>query len=517
MLILGRGARLRAISAATVVVVLSACGGGPVRESFETNTTRLFTTAYDNIGERYIDSVPLDSVALAGLAGISSIDPNLAVSRSGSTIQVSQRNVVMASYAAPDARDPRGWAVVTTEVVKAGRAVSEPLRGASDDAVYQAMFDGATKRLDPFTRYLAPDSAREERARRVGFGGIGLRLHTVNARTEILSVMPETPAATAGLKAKDRIVRIDGAVTDTWELKDVIEKLRGPVGGRVSLTVERPEQAGALTFDLVREKIVPQTVTAEMYGGVLHMKISNFNQDTAKTVQQQVAETRRRFGAGLAGIVLDLRDNPGGLLDQAVRVADLFLRKGVISTTRGRHADSVQHFDASGEDISAGTPVAVLVNGASASAAEVLAAALQDNGRAVVIGTATYGKGTVQTVLPLPNEGELVLTWSRLHAPSGYDLHRLGVMPVVCTSGGKESAKRVLDTMRKKGTEVQALLHRWQGVLRAEGEVVDRLRAECQPDKANREVDMEVAKGVLQDVTAYRQAVKASQAELAKQ
>ncbi len=504
-------------AAALALIALAGCTGiGARQDGFESATTRLFTVSYDSIAERYIEPISIETMAMAGLSGLSAIDPKVSVARSGQVVTLDARSTLV-RFAAPAGMDARGWAALTTSAVTAGRDHSELLRAAKDDAIYQALFDGAISRLDGFTRYLNPDNAREERARRLGYGGIGIRLQAVEGRVEILSVMPGTPAAAAGLLAGDRILRVDNALVLGWELREVIDKLRGNVNSKLAIEIARPGGKAPAVFQMVREKIVPQTVTAKNDGRHLEIKISNFNQDTYRTVQQQIAETRRRMGPALAGIVLDLRDNPGGLMDQAVRVADLFLRKGTISTARGRHPESVQHFDASGEDASGGLPMAVLVNGATASAAEVVTAAMQDNGRAIVIGTTTYGKGTVQTINELPNAGELVVTWSRLHAPSGYAIHKLGVSPSVCTSGGIEGVARIVESVRTRANETQALLARWRAQIFTDPEMNDRLRSACRPEKISRELDMEVAHALLDDVMAYRQAIRITYGEVAHQ
>ena len=176
-------------------------------------------------------------------------------------------------------------------------------------------------------------------------------------------------------------------------------------------------------------------MTDRTEGGVVILKVRSFNQDTARSLGAKLEEHHARLGKGLRGLILDLRGNPGGLLKQSVKVADLFLAQGRIVSTRGRHPNSVQYYDAGGRDLMQGLPIVVLVDGKSASAAEIVAAALQDRGRGVVIGTTSFGKGTVQTVIRLPNDGEITLTWSRIMAPSGYRLHGLGVRPTICTSG----------------------------------------------------------------------------------
>lgn len=199
----------------------------------------------------------------------------------------------------------------------------------------------------------------------------------------------------------------------------MVRALRGRRGSSVALRVERDGAAKPLSFSVTRARIIIPTVTARRKAGLVILKISSFNQGTTSAVSRALIRAEREMGTKLKGIVLDLRGNPGGLLDQAVAVADLFLTDGLIISTRGRHRKSRQVFDASWGEIAAELPLAVLINGKSASAAEIVAAALQDRHRAVVIGSASFGKGTVQTIIGLPNGGELTMTWARMHTPSG--------------------------------------------------------------------------------------------------
>jgi carboxyl-terminal processing protease len=184
---------------------------------------------------------------------------------------------------------------------------------------------------------------------------------------------------------------------------------------------------------ITRAHVVPETVIYRKEGRIAYFRIYSFNTETTESLKRAISNARNEIGSAMEGVILDLRENPGGLLNQSVSLANIFLSEGRIVSTHGRHPESHQFFDASGNDMLQGLPVVVLIDGNSASAAEIVAAALQDNGRAVLVGSNTFGKGTVQTVLPLPNKGEITLTWARFHAPSGYTLHGLGVLPNVCT------------------------------------------------------------------------------------
>lgn len=504
-------------STALLALTLAACSSAPAKDhsSFEANSNRLFTASYGSISDRYLEPVTFETLTISGLNGLSSIDPSVTASKTDGSIKLVARGQVAGTFPMPRGNDPKSWAALTSSAITSVRAVSPAVNTTDDEAIYQAVFDSALAKLDGFSRYSSPETAREERNRRVGFGGVGVKLQTVGGRIEVLSVIPNTPADAAGLKAGDRIVQVDGIAIKNRDVKDVIEQLRGATGTYVLLVVERANAPEPLTFQLVREKIIPRTVISRMDGRVLEIKVSAFNQDTSRAVAQELAEALAKPNADVSAIVLDLRDNPGGLLDQAVQTADLFLEKGVIMTARGRHPDSVQHVDAGGTDVTRGLPLAVLVNGGTASSAEVLAAALQDNGRAVVIGTNSYGKGTVQSVIHMPNDGELVLTWSRLYAPSGYALHQLGILPVLCTSGVSSSAAKILESQRRPSDQMQTAVQRWHAVTSPESDSMSELRATCRSERTAREVDMEVARQVLADSGAYRQVIRLSVAEVA--
>jgi carboxyl-terminal processing protease len=223
------------------------------------------------------------------------------------------------------------------------------------------------------------------------------------------------------------------------------------------------------------------------------LRISSFNQNTTQQVAEDLKAAQQKAGGHLAGIVLDLRDNPGGLLDQAVSLADLFIRQGPIASTTGRHPASRQAFAASGHAVAPEIPIAVLVNGGSASAAEIVAAALQDHGRAVVIGSSSYGKGTVQTVLHLPNDGELILTWARLLTPSGRVLQANGVVPTLCTSALGDDENSIQTALQGAGGPVGA-----------------RSRQSCPGRPTKPAVDLKIAERLLGDPRLYSQALQAA-------
>jgi carboxyl-terminal processing protease len=505
----------RALGAA-LLLFLAACVG--VREEAHTEptnampplATRLFTVVYEQVSDKYVDNVSLPTLMRTGLAGMHRLDPAIEIADANGMIELRKENVKLATYELPKRNDAYRLAQLSVALVEAGRANSALLRDASPEALYQTVFDGALGELDPYTRYAGQDTARESRARRDGFGGIGITIDTEGGGVRIASVIGDAPAGRAGLRVDDVIIGIDGDTTTGMAQRDVVRRLRGPIGNPVRINVRRgPTET--LEVTLVRALIVEPTVTYRREGKVAHIRVSGFNHRTTDNLNDALKSALREIGPDMQGVILDLRGNLGGLLDQAVSVADLFLAEGAIVSTRGRHRSSGQVNEASRGDLGEGIPLVVLVNGMSASASEIVAAALQDNGRAVVIGSTSFGKGSVQTVIPLPNDGELILTWAKFFSPSGYPLQDLGILPTICTTGDKHTVADILDSVRGDRMTPRATMIAWRGADHADRDGLKRLRANCEPDGKEHNVDVEAAKRLLSDRALYARALQSAQ------
>ncbi|MCG8511334.1 MAG: S41 family peptidase [Rhodospirillales bacterium] len=470
----------------------------PVQAAEET-----FSVGYANISDKFIDRVLIGDLALEGMRGLGALDPALTVRRDADSIVLASAAADVARFPAPAADDTEAWAHLTVEVSKAGRQTSNEVRNATVEDVYEAVFDGLLSKLDRYSRYAGRDEARRNRAKREGFGGIGIRFQALKGKVRVTDVMEGTPAERAGLEVNDLIVQVDGVAISEMPSTRIVDLLRGPIDTFVRLSVRRGDRDALLDFDIERAHVVPTTVTEKFEGGVLFLTVSRFNQATVRSMSRKIKKTRRKHGESLKGVVLDMRGNPGGLLKQAIRAADLFLTQGEILKTRGRHPDSLQYYQARGSDLARGLPVVVLVDGKSASAAEITAAALQDRGRAVVIGTTSFGKGTVQTVIRLPNDGEITLTWSRFVAPSGYVINKLGVRPTVCTS---VTAKSDIDRIRRvldEKNQAVAVLSAWRTVATADEARKTDLRASCPPQRRNQRTDLQTARILVEDSSLY--------------
>ena len=309
-------------------------------------------------------------------------------------------------------------------------------RAAGTPGVIRSFFDELFNHLDPYSRYVAPEAADTERDRRSGEAGLGVALVRTRAGMLVRTVIPGSPADDAGLRPDDRIQAVDEHLVRAEDTATVEGWIRGPEGTTVRLSWRA---RGRLhTEDIERAIVPPQSVTAERLGDVVLIRITGFSVNTS---EQFAAALQAGFaGHRVRGLVVDLRGNRGGLLREAVAVVDQVLTTGIVVTTAGRNPQSSRVWQSgTGQDAALNRPMVVLVDGRTASAAEIMAAALEDNGRAVVVGSSTLGKGLVQTISPLPDGGELFVTWSRVLAPGGWPIQGLGVIPQVCTSLGEDA------------------------------------------------------------------------------
>jgi len=496
--------RARRLAALGFGVALAACaGGGLGTESGYDAPREMFVSGYEKIEAVYIKEVNLGDLAVAGLTQVASLDPTIAVARESDKVELKVDGKDKVGFTAPAQGDADGWGNLTADMLQAARAVSPQLTAKPNEDVYDAFFTGALAKLDGFSRYSTAAEAAENRATREGFGGIGVRVAVEDKVVRVISVMHYTPAEHVGLKADDVITAVDGKPVAGLQQDQVIDMLRGPDDSHVKITVVR---GGGTPFvvDITRAHIVPETVTYERKGNVAYLRVYGFNLDTADSLRKEMLHAQQDIGSGLKGYIMDLRGNPGGLLDQSVEVADLFISHGRIVSTHGRHPDSHQYFEATAGDLADGRPVVVLVNGDSASAAEIVAAALQDSGRAVVVGSNSYGKGTVQTVLRMPNDGELTLTWARYHAPSGYTVNHLGVLPSVCTT--TEDSKQLLDDIRTGRLKPLPTGQR-NATDPEDTAALNKLRSTCPERRGEEPIDEQVAIELLTHPSEYNRAV----------
>src|SRR6516164_3987616 len=308
-----------------------------------------------------------------------------------------------------------------------------------DHALMEKAIRGMVAALDPHSAYLDSQEFDEIRLSTMGsYPGVGIEVAASDGVVKVLRPIDGSPAQRAGLRAGDQIVRIDG--TDVGaDLAGAIARMRGISGSLVTLTVHREGNPELLEFALRRAQVEVHSVLAQsLEPGFGYLRITTFSETTAQDVAQAISRLKRDNPGGLQGLVLDLRNNPGGVLEAGVAVADDFLSTGVIMTADGRTPESRFRMDASHGDLIEGAPLVVLVNGGSASASEIVAGALKDHGRALLVGRRTYGKGSVQTVMPLAHGGAVKLTTSRYFTPSGASIHGKGIVPDIVAPGAEE-------------------------------------------------------------------------------
>ncbi len=312
------------------------------------------------------------------------------------------------------------------------RVKNDYVREVKDAELVENAINGMLTSLDPHSSYLNPKNFSDMQVSTRGeYGGLGLEVTMEDGLVKVISPMDGTPAAKAGIKTGDLIATIDGMAIQGLTLSEAVDKMRGPVNSQIRITVLRKGEKKPLDITLTRAIIRVESVRFKQEGDIAYIRITTFNEQTEDGLDRAVDQVKAKIGNKLRGVVLDLRNNPGGLLDQAIFVSDAFLDQGEIVSTRGRRSGDTQRYGARSGQILAGVPVVVLINEGSASASEIVAGALQDQKRARVIGTRSFGKGSVQTVIPLAGgvDGALRLTTAKYYTPSGRSIQATGIDP----------------------------------------------------------------------------------------
>jgi carboxyl-terminal processing protease len=312
------------------------------------------------------------------------------------------------------------------------RVRSQYVEEVDEKDLIEAAINGMLTSLDPHSSFLSPDDAADMRVQTRGeFGGLGIEVTQEEGFVKVVAPMDDTPAAAAGVEAGDYITHVDGESVLGLALDEAVEMMRGPVGSEIIITIVREGSENPFDVSIIRDTIKLTAVRTRVQGDSVVARISTFNDQTYPNLEQGIADAIEEAGGfdAVNGIVLDMRNNPGGLLTQAIRVSDGFLNEGEIVSTRGRDPQDGDRFNATDGDLAQGKPIVVLINGGSASASEIVAGALQDHRRAVVIGTKSFGKGSVQTVMPLRGDGAMRLTTARYYTPSGRSIQALGISP----------------------------------------------------------------------------------------
>ena len=291
----------------------------------------------------------------------------------------------------------------------------------------ESAIDGMLSSLDPHSSFLNAESLKKMKIQTKGaFGGLGIEVTMENGFVKVISPIDDTPAYKAGIKAGDYITHLDGKSVIGLNLNEAVDKMRGPAGTKLKVTIGRSNQE-AFDVTIKRDIIKISSVKSKLEEDVGYIRITTFSEQTSKSTKDAIKKLKKE--KNLRGYVLDLRNNPGGILDQAVSVSDLFLEKGEIVSTRGKNSKNPEMYKAKSGDIIDGKPLVVIINGGSASASEIVAGALQDHKRAIILGENSYGKGSVQSIIPLQNGGGMRLTISKYYLPSGKSISEVGVTP----------------------------------------------------------------------------------------
>ncbi|WP_193188078.1 S41 family peptidase [Nisaea sediminum] len=431
-----RRRRLSRFVTAMLFSVLAACAAprAPVDPMVYDRdaAAEVFSAGFEGITSFYIEETDLPSLVVTGLQGMRKLDDTVTVTDRGDQVIVGHKGRDVAAFTVPEPDDVARWSMLTAAVIDTGRRVSPVLHDAPPETLYNLVFRSALADLDRFSRYTTAADAARNRAHRRGYSGIGVVLAEKSGLIEIKEVFENGPAAHSGLSVGELILAIDDKAVAGLDMLAVSDLLRGPDGSVVRITTEAADRER--TVSVTRAPVIEQTVYLKRIGDSAHLEIRSFNEATASSLRQKIAEAAARIGPSMNGIILDFRHNRGGVLRDAVSIADLFIEDGRILLTKGRHPRSEKEFKADRPDIAVGIPLIVLIDGDSASASEVVAGALQDSGRAVLIGSRTYGKGTVQMIVRLPNDGELIITWAKMYTPSGYPIGPFGVYPTICSA-----------------------------------------------------------------------------------
>jgi len=309
------------------------------------------------------------------------------------------------------------------------RVRNDYVEQVSDQELIEAAINGMLTSLDPHSAYLPDDNFKKMQVQTKGkFGGLGIEVTMENGFVKVVSPIDDTPADKAGLQPEDLIISVDVVSIVGLTLNEAVEKLRGPIGSNVKIAVQRAQDE-PFEVDITRDEIKIRSVRSSLYDSVGYVRITTFSEQTSPGLQKALDDLQAESSEGLTGLVIDLRNNPGGLLSEAIRVSDAFLEEGEIVSTRGRGESDIQHAYARPGDISDGLPIVVLINSGSASASEIVAGALKDHRRAIVMGTRSFGKGSVQTITPMPGHGAMRLTTARYFTPSGVSIQAKGISP----------------------------------------------------------------------------------------
>jgi carboxyl-terminal processing protease len=363
------------------------------------------------------------------------------------------------------------------------RVRAEYVEKPTDEELIEAAITGMLTALDPHSSFMNAKSFRDMQVNTRGeFGGLGIQVTMEAGFVKVTSPIDDTPAFRAGVEAGDFITHLDGKSVQGLTLSQAVDRMRGKVGSDIKLTIRRQGVAEPFDVSITRAVIKITSVRSRVEKNVGYVRITSFNEQTDKGLEKAMAKFDGELGDKMIGVVLDLRNNPGGLLDQAVKVSDAFLDRGEIVSTRSRQAEDTQRYNATPGDLARGKPVVVLINGGSASASEIVAGALQDHRRAIVMGTKSFGKGSVQTIMPLSGHGAMRLTTARYYTPSGRSIQAKGIDPDILVEPAK--VEKLTSPRRTREADLIGALDNPDNPAKEDGEKAPATAPAAKPDGA---------------------------------
>ncbi len=390
------------------------------------------------------------------------------------------------------------------------RIRSQYVEEVEPEELIEAAIDGMLTSLDPHSSYLSPNDAENMRVQTRGeFGGLGIEVTQEEGFVKVVSPIDGTPADEAGIEAGDFITHVDGESILGLTLDKAVDLMRGPVGSEIIITVVREGEPEPFDVTIIRDTIKLTAVRARTEGTSVVLRVTTFNDQTFPNLKEGLEEQIEEAGGidKINGVVLDLRNNPGGLLTQAIKVSDAFLDKGEIVSTRGRNPEEGERFNATLGDLAEGKPIVVLINGGSASASEIVAGALQDHHRAIVVGTKSFGKGSVQTVMPLRGDGAMRLTTSRYYTPSGRSIQALGVSPDIIVEQPRRALEEEEDEANDRTRSEADLRGSLNNDSLSEDEIrqieEDRAKAEATAELREQDYQLAYAIDILKGLSAF--------------
>lgn len=466
----------------------------------------VINTALTFLGPRTLEPHTSQTFSQWGLNGVMAIDPSLGLSKQGNMLIFKMGQKLLLSERLPLATDHEGWARLSSTIMYKAWSASPVMQKMGGSAIMQSFFDELFNHLDPYSRYVPPAPAVQDRASREGDkANIGITVKRQSNDLVISAVNTNGPGWTAGLSVGQKILAIDGHSTRHITIEAAQTLLEGDENSLVAVTVSTPPSRRREVIHIHRALTPPETVFAYLSGQTIILRIAYFSVDTAQEISQYLDQVTQDIN--VKGVIFDLRGNRGGVLQQAITTAALIMNNGVAAVTKGRDPQANHIWAVQGGDLTQGAPLIILVDGRTASAAEILAAALADQHRGVVVGSTTLGKGLVQTIAQLPDGGELFVTWSRVLAPLGWPLQGLGVMPQLCTSRGENVMQQQLQILAagKKANSEAILASRSARYPIAAARILE-IRKAC-PAAIGTDIDLEAARALLNNPTAYKMAI----------